>query len=118
MKTVQLPFQITVEVSQDGLGPLISLVQSLIDDRKLQKASQKRSMHARLGGNELPTEHGLLLDTRDVAKLLKVSTRTIFSMHTKGRMPAPIRIGFAVRWPYKQLCDWVEAGCPKIDRHK
>jgi excisionase family DNA binding protein len=118
MNSVQLPVRVTVKVSQDGLRPLIALVQSLIDAHNLPTAAQKRSMHARLGGNELPTEHGLLLDTRDVAKLLKVSNRTIFSMHTKGRMPAPIRIGFAVRWPYKQLCEWVEAGCPKIDRNK
>ena len=35
-----------------------------------------------------------------------------------GRMPAPIRIGRAVRWGYDELRAWVAAGCPQKDLWK
>jgi predicted DNA-binding transcriptional regulator AlpA len=63
----------------------------------------------------LPKEQekeNLLLDTRQVAKLLKFSERTVWTYSHSGQMPRPIKIGSSVRWSAIELRRWVEAGCP------
>ena len=63
----------------------------------------------------LPVEApNLLLDSRQVAKLLKVSDRTLWKMQKTGEIPPPIRIGRSVRWSYETLKNWVDKGCPKL----
>jgi predicted DNA-binding transcriptional regulator AlpA len=37
-------------------------------------------------------------------------------MSHSGRMPAPIKIGGAVRWNRAEIESWVAAGCPAVDR--
>lgn len=74
------------------------------------------SMHALFGGNKPPEDMGLLLNTREVCKLLKVSPRTVFSMQVNGGMPAPIRIGRTVRWSYEELKAWIASGGPPRDK--
>lgn len=46
-------------------------------------------------------EQGMLLDTRQASKLLKVSTRTLWRMYNTDEMPKPIRIERIVRWSYQ-----------------
>ncbi len=53
-----------------------------------------------------------LLDVKGVARLLAVSIRQIWKMNATGRMPAPIRLGRAVRWRRAELEDWIASGCP------
>jgi excisionase family DNA binding protein len=53
-----------------------------------------------------------LIDSKQAAKLLKVSERTLWRMHHDGEMPPPIRIGRAVRWSLETLRKWVEEGVP------
>lgn len=67
--------------------------------------------HALFGGQD-PDEMGLLIDTRQASKLLGVSSRKLYTMYSSGEMPAPTRIGRAVRWGYEELRAWVNAGCP------
>jgi excisionase family DNA binding protein len=55
---------------------------------------------------------GLLIDSREAAKLLKISEKTLWSMWNEGKMPKPIRIGKAVRFSYEELQAWVNAGGP------
>src|SRR5690606_16763111 len=60
-----------------------------------------------------PTPLGALLITADeLANLLGLSTRTVWRMHSAGRLPAPIKLGRAVRWRHKEIHAWIEAGCP------
>ena len=54
-----------------------------------------------------------LIDVKDLAKRLKVSDRHIRRMVDDGRIPAPLRIGSAVRWSTKKISDWIAAGCPR-----
>lgn len=71
------------------------------------------SRKALFGGEELPTDRGLLIDGKEAAKLLAVSERTLHRMSQRGEMPPFIKIGSAVRWSFPALKEWVEAGCPK-----
>jgi len=56
----------------------------------------------------------LLVDKKEAAAMLKVCDKTLWNLHTTGRMPKPIRIGSAVRWSYEELRAWVAAGCPEL----
>jgi excisionase family DNA binding protein len=53
----------------------------------------------------------LLVDLDEVARMLSVSRTTIFKLNAAERLPAPLRLGRAVRWSVKDLDAWVSAGC-------
>ncbi len=59
---------------------------------------------------------GLLIDVREAAELLGIGTRTVWRLHSGGRIPAPIRLGGAVRWRRAELLAFVEAGCPTREK--
>lgn len=56
-----------------------------------------------------------LLTARDVAGVLKITTRQVFKLRSSGRMPAPVKVGRSTRWRASELAGWVEAGCPGRD---
>lgn len=66
----------------------------------------------------VPEDELLLIDTQRACKLLGVSPRKLWQMYNSGEMPAPIRIGRAVRWSHEELRAWVEAGCPPQNEWK
>lgn len=54
-----------------------------------------------------------LIDVREVAKALGVSTRKVWAMRDSGYMPQPIKLGGAVRWRAEaDIAKWLAAGCP------
>jgi predicted DNA-binding transcriptional regulator AlpA len=58
-----------------------------------------------------------LLDARGVAALLAVSERTVWGLHSSGRLgPTPVSLGRARRWSRAELLAWIEAGCPERGR--
>ena len=119
MKTIQVQVTITFDETAakevaECLLPALKQAMGLPSS----ESNQERNAHVRgfehvsvSGGKPLET-HGLLVDTKEAAKLLKVSPRTLWSMYTSGEMPQPIRIGTSVRWSFEALKKWVEAGCP------
>ncbi len=78
-----------------------------------RQARLRASQNALFGGEEPPGDQGLLIDSRQAAKLLNVSPRTLWRMHNDGEMPQPIRIGRAVRWSLEALKKWIADGCPR-----
>ena len=86
-----------------------------IDEGRI--ARLRNSQLAILGGQKPPENFELLIDSRKVAKLLQVSERTLWKMHTMGEMPPPIRIRRAVRWSIDTLKTWVANGCPPVRRN-
>ena len=54
-----------------------------------------------------------LLAVADLARLLKVSTRTIWTWHSAGRLPSPVKVGRIVRWRAADVDAWLAAGCPR-----
>lgn len=125
MKTIQL--QLSLTLGGEAEKALVELlVQAMkqanvdpnadADERRAARIAQSRN--AVFAGQKPPKEAGLLLDSKDVAKLLKLSARTIWAMQNDGRMPPPIRIGSAVRWNYETLKSWIEKGCPTIQSHE
>lgn len=57
-------------------------------------------------------EEVLLIPADQLAKLLQISTRTLWRLLSAGRLPEPVRIGGSVRWRLDQVKQWIESGCP------
>jgi len=114
MKAIQLQIGVTLE--GETLATLAGFLNDIfreatgIDEKK--EARLRASQNALFGSQKPPEDKGLLIDTKQAAKLLKVCEKTIWTMHTTGRMPRPIRIGQCVRWGYEELRAWVIAACP------
>ena len=53
-----------------------------------------------------------LLSAKALAKILSLSKRQIFRLNSCGKIPAPIRIGGAVRWSAEEISAWLAAGAP------
>ena len=58
----------------------------------------------------------ILLPAGAAARLLGISERHFYKLHSSGRVPKPIRLGRSVRWRADELRDWVAAGTPARDR--
>ena len=56
-----------------------------------------------------------LWDAKNFGQRLSLSKRQIFRLNSCGKIPAPIRIGGAVRWSSAEIAAWLAAGAP--DRH-
>jgi len=60
-----------------------------------------------------------LIDVREVAKALGVSTRKIWAMRDSGYMPKPVKLGGAVRWRAEaDINRWLTEGCPDCRKVK
>lgn len=54
----------------------------------------------------------LLITAAELARLLKISTRTLWRLQSAGRLPEPVRFGGAVRWRLEEVRNWIAEGCP------
>lgn len=53
-----------------------------------------------------------LLTAGKVGEMLSLSKRQVFRLNSCGKIPAPIRIGGAVRWSAHECAAWLAAGAP------
>jgi predicted DNA-binding transcriptional regulator AlpA len=63
-----------------------------------------------------PPDHeanSALITANSLAKLLGVSTRSVWRGEAAGLLPSPVRIGAIVRWRRSEVLEWIEAGCPE-----
>ena len=54
-----------------------------------------------------------LLTIRELAKVLKLSPRSIWRLVKNQELPAPVRIGGSIRWRADAITRWIDAGCQK-----
>lgn len=64
----------------------------------------------------------VLIDARELARMLSVSKPTIWRMKEAGKLPKEISLtAQCVRWRLRTgdaatgVLDWIDAGCPSID---
>jgi predicted DNA-binding transcriptional regulator AlpA len=119
MKNIQ--FQATISLGEDATKSLVEILTYALTQTVAQSAGsldEKRearliaSRKALFAGQQPRENLGLLIDSREAARLLKVSPRTLDNMRSTGRVPPPVKIGSAVRWSFEALKRWVDAGCP------
>ncbi len=53
-----------------------------------------------------------LWDAKTFGQRLSLSKRQIFRLNACGKIPAPLKIGGAVRWEASIIEDWLAAGAP------
>jgi len=112
MKPIHL--QVSVTLEEQAANTLVELIRRAVTT-EVGCTSQNVARNALFAGQKPPEDRRLLVDTTQVAKLLKVCEKTVWRMQTTGEMPMPIRIGRAVRWSYEEIKAWVDAGCPKAE---
>lgn len=52
-----------------------------------------------------------LLTVRDVAALVKLSSRQIYKLAASGRMPLPLKVSRSTRWRAADIEKWIQNGC-------
>lgn len=57
----------------------------------------------------------LLLSAADLARELRVSTKTIRRLDAMGKLPLPVKLGRLLRWRRDELIAWLAAGGPDRD---
>jgi prophage regulatory protein len=62
--------------------------------------------------NENTNQTPSLLSAKMLGQRLSLSKRTIFRLNSSGRIPAPVRIGGAVRWSAEEISAWLAASAP------
>ncbi len=55
----------------------------------------------------------LLITAEEVARMMNVSTRTLWRLLSAGRFPQPVRFGGNTRWRVAEVLRWIEDGCPE-----
>jgi excisionase family DNA binding protein len=65
------------------------------------------------GGDEQSNEQDrpLLITAAELARLLQVSTRTLWRLRSAGELPEAVRLGGAVRWRLDEIKKWIAGGC-------
>lgn len=53
-----------------------------------------------------------LIDAQMLAEKLNVHAVTIRKWQLSGKIPAPVRIGRAVKWRLVEIDAWIKASCP------
>lgn len=69
-------------------------------------------------GPDAPREASLLLNIEDVARLLKVSVRSVCRLRSAGHLPPAIEVLGSIRWRRADIEGWVAAGCPSQNNHR
>jgi excisionase family DNA binding protein len=115
-------FKIGITIERESMPALVELLKQVVtaaqggDEAKDRRL--RASQNAIFAGQKPPEDKGLLIDSRQAAKLLGVSERTLWGMWKAGKMPQPIRIGQAVRFGYEELQAWGNAGGPPQKKWK
>jgi len=53
----------------------------------------------------------LLITAAELARLLQVSTRTLWRLRSAGELPEAVRLGGAVRWRLDEIRKWIAGSC-------
>ncbi len=57
------------------------------------------------------TSPALLVDVKELARLLGCATRSVYKMRAAGQLPRPRRLGRMLRWSLDDVRSWIEDGC-------
>jgi excisionase family DNA binding protein len=62
------------------------------------------------------TDEIRLISADELAKMLDVSTRTVWRLLSTGQLVQPVRLGGSVRWRLDEVKVWINNGCPVVTR--
>ncbi len=70
--------------------------------------------HAQPTANTAFAPEPLLIQAEELARMLGVSTRTLWRLLSAGRLPRPVRFGGNTRWRLAEVKAWIARGCPSV----
>ncbi len=123
MKTIQVQLAIKLDEAAaktlaELLAPAIKQAVGATTDEDVEKknARLRASQHAIFGGEKPPEDQGLLIDSKEAAKLLKVSPRTLWRMQSAGGMPAPTGVCSSTEFApgTRRRCTWGNPACLRV----
>ena len=63
-----------------------------------------------------PQTAAKLLTVPEVAEICGIAPETVRRMTDRGAMPAPVRLGRAVRYRLSDLESWIQSGCHDLSK--
>jgi predicted DNA-binding transcriptional regulator AlpA len=69
-------------------------------------------------GIDLDIDHTdrMLVGANNLAWCMDCDAATIHRWAKSGQMPKPLRVGNSVRWDVHEIRQWIDSGCPAVDR--
>ena len=58
----------------------------------------------------MQTDAAVFLTPDDLAKMLKISERTLWRLLSAHKIPEPVRIGGSTRWRLAEVQEWIAGG--------
>ena len=58
----------------------------------------------------------LLLGAKATATMLGIGKSLLWSLHSAGKVPQPVKLGKRTLWRRAELEAWMAAGCPNRDK--
>jgi len=107
-----VPLKLSVTIDPESVMHMVS---EILDNFDNLNSHDSNLLHSLLEAVEQQHDNKLLVDSRQVAKMLDVSPRKLWQMQDSGEMPAAVKIGRLVKWNSEELKGWVTAGCPPRD---
>ncbi len=116
MPTIQIQLAVTfgegsARAIAQLLGPALKLLSAPSEEDERQAARLRASRNAIYAGKKPPVDESFLIDSKEVAKMLGISDRTLWRMRQEGMIIKPVSIGKAVRWNIDHLKKWIDEGC-------
>ena len=62
--------------------------------------------------NKNTNQNCQLLTAKALGKMLSLSARTVWRLRSSGKLPAPVKVGGAIRWEQGIIEKWIRMGCP------
>ncbi len=59
-----------------------------------------------------PDQGPVILTSNELARMLKISMRSLWRLRSAGLLPAPIQLGGSIRWRANDVFQWIAKGCP------
>ena len=122
----QVEVEVTIRIGRAAISQLARFVQPAIEQAVRDAFAGRLPAAERSDGNQTAISatpqsgpsitilsEPLLLNMKQVAKLLGISERTVWGRSNSGEMPRARKIGSSPRWSLDELKAWIAAGCPK-----
>jgi prophage regulatory protein len=100
-----------VTLDLDGCGEF-KLVSHMHKDANEQDNQSRKDTQT----ETIESNNDCLINAKGVAKILNVGVSHIYMMRSCGLIPLPIKLGGSVRWNKLEIIDWINTGCPSLNK--
>lgn len=93
-------------------NPTRSKVVILRKTRSLHDGDRIEDNNRRRTSGISDVDRQLLVGAKELARMMDVSTRTLWRLLSAGKLIQPVRIGGNTRWRLGEVRRWIADGCP------